>query len=328
MASFIVAVLLSQFWFFEFVYAQVSQEKSTIAFTIPERDLIPEGITYDPISKAFFVGSMYKRKIVRIDSAGNVSDFTGEGQDLLTSVIGMKVDAEHQVLWAVHTGPIYIPGKGLTDQAMWTTGLFKYDLESHRLLRKYFPAKGSDKNGFNDLVLGSKGDVYVTATSLGAVYHLNPRTDSLILFLKNPDFMGANGICLSPDERTLFVATDKGITTIDLKSSNYTFLATSDSMETGGIDGLYFYHNSLVAVQNGFKPTPIYQFFLDKNLKRITHRKLLVQNPPEYKSPTTGVIVGDWFYYIANSQMGKFTPEGIIFPLEKLQNVFIVKIKL
>jgi hypothetical protein len=43
-------------------HALFAQNNSVIAFQIPEVDLIPEGITYDPVEKAFYVSSTYKRK--------------------------------------------------------------------------------------------------------------------------------------------------------------------------------------------------------------------------------------------------------------------------
>ena len=46
--------------------------RSTIAFTIAERDLHPEGIAFDPMSRAVFVGS-FKGKIVRIDSPAAIN---------------------------------------------------------------------------------------------------------------------------------------------------------------------------------------------------------------------------------------------------------------
>ena len=54
---------------------------STTAFSVLEKDLIPEGITYDPVEQAFFLSSLYKSKIIKIDNKGNRSDFTKERQD-------------------------------------------------------------------------------------------------------------------------------------------------------------------------------------------------------------------------------------------------------
>ena len=56
------------------------------------------------------------------------------------------------------------------------------------------------------------------------------------------------------------------------------------------------------------------------------HHQLALNEPD--MSPTTGVIVGEWFYYIANAQLRSFTQEGKIFPWDQLHDVQIRKIRL
>src|SRR5262245_28904920 len=72
----------------------------SIAFVLQDRELIPEGIAYDPSSRTFFVGSTYERKIVAVDADGRARDFTSEKQDGLWGLVGMKVDAPRRLLWA------------------------------------------------------------------------------------------------------------------------------------------------------------------------------------------------------------------------------------
>src|SRR6476661_3454181 len=48
--------------------------RSEAAFTLPERDLLTEGIAYDPRAGTFFVGSVYHRKILRVDRSGRVTE--------------------------------------------------------------------------------------------------------------------------------------------------------------------------------------------------------------------------------------------------------------
>ncbi|HEY6148798.1 MAG TPA: hypothetical protein VIZ69_13915, partial [Thermoanaerobaculia bacterium] len=60
------------------------------AFTIPEADLIPEGIAWDPGSRTLFVGSLAKRKIVAVAPDAAVRDFVPSGRDGLQLVLGMK----------------------------------------------------------------------------------------------------------------------------------------------------------------------------------------------------------------------------------------------
>jgi hypothetical protein len=54
---------------------------------------------------------------------------------------------------------------------------------------------------------------------------------------------------------------------------------------------------------------------------------VLVANHPQFNIPTTGTIAGDWFYFIANSQLLNFEKGKIIDP-SKLEEVLIMRVKL
>lgn len=41
----------------------IKTSKSEIACSIDEKDLIPEGIAYDPQTQSFFLGSIYKKRL-------------------------------------------------------------------------------------------------------------------------------------------------------------------------------------------------------------------------------------------------------------------------
>jgi hypothetical protein len=112
--------------------------RSRVAFRIPERDLIPEGIAHDPRSGAFFVGSLHKAKIVRVDRDGRASDFVASGRDGLWDVLGMKVDGG--ALWACSAA-----GTGRAEQAS-ASALFRFDLATGALLGKHpLPGAGTER---------------------------------------------------------------------------------------------------------------------------------------------------------------------------------------
>ncbi len=46
-----------------------------LSFTLAEADLVPEGIAYDPLDDVFYVSSVARRKIVRVERAGSAADF-------------------------------------------------------------------------------------------------------------------------------------------------------------------------------------------------------------------------------------------------------------
>lgn len=59
---------------------------------------------------------------------------------------------------------------------------------------------------FNDLVLNRRGDVFVTDTWGGHVYRIAHDTNGLEMLAGELKLPSANGIALSPDEASLYVA--------------------------------------------------------------------------------------------------------------------------
>lgn len=296
---------------------------SEIAFTLEEKDLIPEGMAYDPVEKSFFVSSIYKSKIVKIDRNGKITDFTSEKQDGLRPVTGIKVDAERRILWACSevsspNSRNYNPGE------LGWSGIFKYDLKSGKLLRKYPVFEKDTPHLFNDLVITRAGDAYITDSSTGSIYTISHEKDEIALFLQSEDFLYPNGIALTPDEKGLYLAEGlHGLILIDIATGKYKPLSLPKGIISIGIDGMCFYKNSLVAVQNGLGR--ISRFYLNQKGDGIVKYEIIESNNPNFIIPTTGAVVNEDFYYLANSQLGSFSPEGRIFPMDKLKKVIVLK---
>lgn len=310
------------FFFLTFVPSPIHAQSGKIetAFTIKEKDLIPEGITYDNKENAFYVGSIHKRKIVKIESNGKVSDFITEKENGIYNVLGMKVDVKRRILWVCSYA-----GDGFTGEK-GNAGIFKYNLVSGKLIKKYLLDNKTDKHLFNDIVITSAGNAYFTDTETGKIFSIDNNKDSLKVFINCGVFNRPNGIALSPDERNIFVSDDKGIHVVDM-NGKVKELKHPAGVATGGIDGLYFYKNSLVAVQNDFDPQRVVRFVLNKNCDSIEKMILLCQDNPLVFIPTTGVIVRDKFFIIGNSQL-HLIKDGKITDYEKLEDVRIVKIDL
>jgi len=224
---------------------------SKAAFSLSEKDMIPEGIAYDPVEQNFYLGSTYKSKVVKVDINGIANDFAKQRQDGLRTVLGMKVDAKRGILWVCSTvnDP---PPKNVNREDIGWSGIFKYDLKTGRLIKKYTVQQQGETHLFNDISLTKQGDVFITDSGFSAIYIIPHQKDELELFLKSDAFSYPHGIALFPDEKTLCVANwGIGIFTIDIKTKDFSLIASPDSITTYGIDGLYFYENSLIAVQNG-----------------------------------------------------------------------------
>lgn len=285
-----------------------------IAFRITEKDLIPEGIAYDAASGSFFVSSIHKNKIIRIDEKNKVTDFIKSGKEGLGQALGMKV--RQGKLWVCSN-----TGKGNEhDQSM----IHAFDLASGNLFSKWKLPAG-EIHLFNDLALDSRGNVIVSDSDYGAIYRVNPKSSNLELLIKDDRLQYANGITITPDDAVI-VNTFKGFFKINTITKEMKALPFPNYYVIG-IDGLCFYKQSLIGIQNVTFPASINQYQLNATYDKIESARVLVADHPLFDIPTTGVIVDDWFYFIANSQMSNLEKDKII-DSSRLKEVLIMKIKL
>ena len=279
---------------------------STRAFVLAERDLLPESIAYDPGTGSFYVGSMHRRKIVRRERDGQVSDFAGPAQGLW-SVIGIKIDAASGELWAnsCNLGD-ELPMTPADSATVGRGALLRFRLTDGRLVRRYEPA--ARPVCFNDLARSPAGDVYLSAGTRG-VWHLPPGGDSLERLVRDST-LWLNGIATGPDG-ALYVADDSlGPLLVDRASGGYRRVAAPDGAALRGIDGLYVHGGALVWVQNGVKPARVVRAPLADGGTRIAELQVLEAGHPDYRIPTTGVLVGDTLFYVATAQLDAIRPGG------------------
>ncbi|HAP36743.1 MAG TPA: hypothetical protein DCQ28_12710 [Bacteroidetes bacterium] len=312
------------------ITARVKKSKeiisSDLAYTLNEKDLIPEGITYDPRQQRLYLSSVHKRKIVFINSDGTTGDLFTEAQDGLYSTFGMKVDAARNQLWVA--GMLNHPKARLGNKnEPATAAVFQYNLETKKLIHQY-SLNDTLEHFFNDLVVVG-GNVFVTDTKQSAVYKIVPSKQTIGLWIQSNDIFRPNGIAVSQDQRYLFVAHWSGITRITIADTHGVQLPTKLNTTLSGIDGLYCYGNDVIAIQNNAGPqTRVMRFELNKEMNRVVRATILESGNPLFNFPTTGVIINDEFYFIANSQLRSFNAEGLIFAEDKLQPTIILKLPL
>jgi len=312
---------------------QTRRHSSEVAFMLSETDLIPEGIAYDPLDKAFFLSSLHKRKIIRVRLQTRqrppiVEDFTSPGQDGLYSTLGMKVDAERRILWVCSSAESFM--KGYAESDAGKAALFKYDLNTRKLIRKY-ELGPNPRHLLNDIALNAEGDVFVTDTASGEIFTVRHEKDELEVFIPAGRFESPNGIAISKDGRKLFISDlPFGVYEVDMKTKESERLPQSVAISPSGSDGLYFYDNSLIGIINivSERNGRVARFYLDATAKAVTHSAVLDCNHPLYQWPTTGVVVGNSFFYIANSQFGAFNSEQRTFPQKDLRKVVVMRLRL
>ncbi|MEQ9304112.1 MAG: SMP-30/gluconolactonase/LRE family protein [Marinoscillum sp.] len=309
--------------------AQKTDENGTVALTLDEHDLLPESVAYDPKEEAFYIGSTRKGKIVKVDRNGNESTFIDMAAFGQWMIIGMKIDEKRNHLWFCSSGGGNLIGYSLDDEVDGRpAGVFKVDLATGSLIKKYMLENKGEVHFFNDLVIDSQGSVFVSHMfQEQAIYRIDPDKDEMLPYLKRDFIKYPNGLDVSDDGRYLFVAHSGGIARITIGTEEVISLAVAEDFKIespASVDGLYFYQNSLIGVQPGIKR--VARFSLSQNLQTITEVTVLDQNHPLMDHPTTGVVIGDEFHYIANAQFEKVKSDGTL--AEEPGAPTIIKVKL
>jgi sugar lactone lactonase YvrE len=300
---------------------------STTAFELPERDLTAEGTAWDAKTGTLYLSSLYKRKIVTIGPDGTARDFITPGQDGIGPVVGIEVDAARRGLWAASM-VLQEAGIPLSDTTFLAHGLlYHYDVDTGRLRRRYVlrPVEGR-RHGFNDVTVMPNGDVYVTDSESGGIYLLKTGAAEVAEVLPPGTYTFPNGITRTDDGRRLFVAHAAGLDRLDIATGRGVRLASADSVNLGGIDGLAFYRNTLIAHQPAWF-NRVVRLRLDRSQERVASWEVLERHHPRFEQPTTGELAGDTYYYIANAQLRRFR-DGKILPWDSLSPVLVLKTEL
>lgn len=283
------------------------------AFVTEERDLIPEGLAYDAKQNLFYLGSLNRKKIVKIDPDGRVSDFVPADQYGLLPVLGIRLDPTDGTVWAN------------TFEDAGRAELVHFD-STGKLLGRYAP-KDNAKHGFNDLVVRKNGEVITTDSLNNQVFRFDPQSHAFTPLPPYRMLFYPNGIALADDDRSLYVADGVGVVKMDLVDNSSRDVDPGPRNTLAGADGLYWRNGSLIAVQNGIGSARVAVFKLSKEGNRVMQTTVLENRTQFTVLPTTGAIRGNDFYFIVNSQIDNLNGDKIM-DVTKLAAVRIAVVRL
>jgi hypothetical protein len=297
--------------------------RSDTAFVITERSLHIESIAPGEANGIFYCGSIHKRKIIKITN-GVAEDFIREGQDGLCSVFGIKSDPGKKVVW-VSSSPM--PEMKDYDRSL-PSAVYAYDMRSGKLIQRYLPENPASELVLGDLVLSGKGEVYASDSRNNLIFRVNQSSGKLEQFYSSDNFWNIQGITLSDDGKYMFIADYvKGIFRLELDKPELVHVSKSFDLSLKGIDGLTFYNNSLIAIQNNVNPMRVTRYTLNPGRDKLISYTIIDRKHPAFNEPTLGCVYRDTFYYVANSQWSGYRDQKIK-PVDELQDIVILKAKL
>jgi sugar lactone lactonase YvrE len=283
---------------------------ATLAYTIAEGDLVPEGIAYSAKTRKLYLGSV-KRKIVSIAEDGKYETFVAPGKGGLADVIGIRVDDEGGELWAISN---FVQERAPD----MVTGLFRFRLADGELLNVY-PIENAREELLNDVAIGKDGSAYATASNSGALYRVDPQSGKVEKFLPDKALPDPNGVAATPDGKYLLVAGWYGVTRVDLHTRKTVLLEKPANVVDGCLDGLYLYQGNIVGVQNCVHETGrIMRYKISSDWSRITAAEVLESYNPMFDGITTAAIAGNVLFFQANTQFRKLGKPGAKFDSLKI----------
>jgi len=288
--------------------------KANVAFTVPARDLFPEGLAVDAENRLFYMGSMHLRKIVKFALNGNVSDFVSQDAFDLMPVGGVHVDPVDHSVWAS------------TDAGEKRRPELLHFAAQGKLLERY-ASPGTMPYDLNDLVLRGSREIFTTDTEGHHVYRFD-RTSHTFKDMKfyRPVFY-PNGITLSGDGNLLFVADMLGIIRSDLLTNESEDVDPGAHNTLSGIDGLYWNKGEFLGVQYGTGAYRVMRWQLAVDGRKVTGSQTLEYRTELVSDPTTGAVFGDNFYFISNTGIYNLEDDKIVDPA-KLEPVHIAVVAL
>jgi len=296
---------------------------STVSFKLAAPRLLPEGLAYDASRDSFFVSSVRQRLILRVDPSRQPHPFADRSAGLWAA-LGLAVDAPRNRLWVATAAMAEMADALPADEGK--SALVALDLATGRAVARYDLPPGPP-HVLGDVIVAPSGDVFTTDSTSPALYRLPANGRALEVMAAGEPFVSLQGLALSADGKRIFVADyAKGVFAFDLESRRLRLLDAPRTAGILGIDGLYRVGESLIAVQNGTAPPRLLR--LGVEAERITSVEVLDAGHPSAPDPTLGVVVGDRFFYIGNSQWESARPGGQFDPAVPQADPVILQVEL
>ena len=282
-----------------------------VVHTLPAEDLLLESLAWDPTRKQLLVGSAREGKVYLLDDRGRLKPLVAaSAENGLWAVFDLAVDAERGVLWVASTAvPHYKGYKAESD--LGRAGIFKFDLKSGKFLKSYLSPTVIGQSFFmSSLALAPDGTVYAADGVNNAVYAV--RDDKLRRLFHNPVLGGIRGLAVSGDGAILYLADfERGLFGFELKTGKPFEVGVPKSLALGGIEGLFWWKDHLIVVQNGMQPRRIMRLGLAPGGRSIASVQPLAAGQPALSMPSQGTLAGDAVYVIANSQKLQYDRFGL-----------------
>jgi hypothetical protein len=195
-----------------------------------DRRLFPEGGAFDPVERAFYVGSLEHGSITRIDEGGTESVFHPGSGEAGRLTLGMQVDAAARLLWVCTTldslGRIWI-----------------FDLATGERTADIDLAPANREAACNDVLLEGNGSALVSDRENPFIYRVTT-AGAVAVWATDPLLKGGlvslNSMAFTPDRKAVITAPylPPALIRVDVASRKVTKVALTGDLFMDGFNVL------------------------------------------------------------------------------------------
>ncbi len=272
-----------------------------LEFTLPDSVSMPETIAWDESRGKFLIGTRSEGSILAVEPDGGVTPLiTADTENGMWAVMDILVDVERSSLWVTSSSIVEFARYDRTEKGR--SALYEYDLKTLELKNRYPVPVDGKAHFLGSMVMNPEGDLFIVDRNLPLVYRKLVGEDHIKAVYGFRDMISMRGVALRDDGSILYIADrEMGIAMVEIKSGRTAKLVGPDTLNLGGIEGLYFNNNSLIMIQNGIKPQRVIKLLLDPAGTTVTGVVPMAVAQPEFDYPTYGTLKGESLYFFGNS---------------------------
>jgi sugar lactone lactonase YvrE len=278
-----------------------------ITFSLRDFTGLAEGIAWRTKTGDFFFGDVNGRAVWVRGSSGELRRFTPEG-DGLWGVFGLLVDEEAGVLWAATAA---VPAmRGFAPEQDGTAGIAEIAL-ADGTVRRVIPVERASGDRYShvlgDLARAADDTLYLPDSGAPVIWRLRPGAEKLEPWLEHPEFPSLQGIVVRGG--VLIVADHAaGLLRIDLETRGVQRLLPPENATLVGLDGLVLAPDgTILAIQNGLRPTRVLRISLDDVAETVTEVRVLESGHLTMAAPSLGCIGPEGaLHFIGNAGWTRF----------------------
>lgn len=300
--------------------------EGTVLHTLPREDLLIESVGWDASRKQLLVGGAREGKVYRVEKDGKLVPLVSADADNgMWAVLDFVVDAKRGFLWVASSAVPHFKGyKPGVD--VGRAGIFKFDLKTGKFIRSFLSPEGQG-NIFMlaSLALGVDGEIYALDIINSALYQV--RDDQFRRLVHAPAFPAMRALTVSGDGKNLYLADyERGIVGIELATLKAFDVRVPTKLSLQGIEALFWFEGSLVAVQSGMTPPRVMRFGLSDGGRTITGVTPVEASNPAFAKVGKAAMDGSSIYVVGNSQLDNYDRFGLVRNKDQLEGTRIIRI--